>query len=158
MRRTSRGFRPVVVVALEVVAPSSLTPSAVERMHVLKESIIVQRPTSRFGGKGKGKRPPAHCSSSPRSGQAAPPCLAGMITLLTLFLVLVLLLQSPQAPHLRTLQSTGNPHFSKEENQEARWEPGHFSPLQGVVCSRGGQGAPPGSASLMTFLVLVVVP
>ena len=83
-----------------------------------------------------------------------------MITLLTLFLVLVLLLQSPQAPHLRTLQSTGNPRFSKEENQVARLEPGHFSPLplQGVVCSRGGQRAPPGSASLTTFLVLVVVP
>ena len=145
-------------VAIHLSKYISLTPTSVERMHVLKDSIIVQRPTSRFGGKGKGKRPPAHCSFSPRSGQAAPPCLAGMITLLTLFLVFVLLLQSPQAPHLRTLQSTGNPRFSKEENQVARLEPGHFSPLQGVVCSRGGQRAPPGSASLTTFLVLVVVP
>ena len=34
MRRASRGFRPVVVVALEVVAPSSLTPTSVKRMHV----------------------------------------------------------------------------------------------------------------------------
>ena len=127
MRRASRGFKPVVVVALEVVG--SLTPffmfSSVERMHVpvLKESIIVQRPTSRFGAfycfwsEEKGKGPPVHWSVCPRSGQGAPPCFGSLST--SRFLVLVLLLHLPQAPQLPTLQSTGI-HVSAKSNLSRR--------------------------------------
>ena len=90
-------------------------------------NIIVQRPTSRFvalhcfWSKGKGKRPPEHCSFSPRSGQAAPPSVDLLITFLTLFLVFVLLLQLPQALQLSTLQSTGNPRLTVWFGQKCQY-------------------------------------
>ena len=125
MRRASRGFRPVVVVALEVVG--SLTPFHQWKecmwVPVLKESIIVQRPTSRFGAfycfwsEEKGKGPPVHWSVCPRSGQGAPPCFGSLST--SRFLVLVLLLHLPQAPQLPTLQSTGI-HVSAKRNLSRR--------------------------------------
>ena len=55
--------------------------------------------------------------------------------------------------------STGNPRFSKEENQEARWEPGHdWGTLQPIVSFRAGQGSPPYLAYLTTSLILFLVP
>ena len=55
--------------------------------------------------------------------------------------------------------STGNSRFSKEENQEARWEPGHdWGTLQPIVSFRAGQGSPPYLAYLTTSLILFLVP
>ena len=55
--------------------------------------------------------------------------------------------------------STGNPRFSKGENQEARWQPGHdWRLLQPIVSFRAPQGSPPYLAYLTTSLILFLVP